>query len=180
MPNPRHVFVVHGRDDQARLATWGFLQALDLRPLDWEENVRSSGSAAPFLGQVLARAFEKSQAAVVLLTPDDAASLHPNLHQAAEPDYETKPTGQARPNVLFEAGMAFALQPRRTVILEFGRLRPFSDIGGLNVVRVDGSVSRLKQVAERLRVAGCDVNDRGVDWLDARRFAGLDAYTRRP
>jgi predicted nucleotide-binding protein len=180
MPNPREVFVIHGRDDEARSAIWGFLQAVDLRPLDWEEIVQKTGSAAPFLGEAVARAFDDIQAAVVLLTPDDAASLHPSLHGPNEPDHETKPTGQARPNVLFEAGMALALQPDRTVIIEVGHLRPFADLGGRNVIRFDGTVPKLKKIVERLKIAGCAVNDRGTDWLDTTRFAGLDAYTRRP
>jgi predicted nucleotide-binding protein len=179
-PNPRSVFVIHGRDEEARRALWGFLRALDLLPRDWEEIVRSTGGTAPFLGDVVAEAFRGIQAAVVLLTPDDAASLHPNLHDAHEPDYETKPTGQARPNVLFEAGMALALHPNRTVIIEIGHLRPFSDLGGRNVIRFDGTPKALQKIAQRLITAECAVNTGGTDWLDASRFTGLDAYTRRP
>lgn len=180
MPDTRTVFVIQDRDEEARKALYGFLRALDLRPVEWEENVHKTGSAAPFLGDVLARAFEDTQAAIVLLTPDDVASLHPNLHGANEPDYETRPTGQPRANVLFEAGMALALHPQRTIIIEIGQLRPFSDIGGRNVIRFDGSVEKLKKIAQRLKNAGCTINDTGTDWLDTTRFTGLDAYTRRP
>jgi predicted nucleotide-binding protein len=180
MPNTRDVFVIHGRDEQARKAVWHFLQALDLRPIEWEECVSKTGSATPFLGDVVAGAFEDIQAAVVLLTPDDVASLHPTLHDAIEPDYERNPTGQPRPNVLFEAGMALALHPTRTIILEIGHLRPFSDLGGRNVIRLGDTVEKLHKIVQRLKTAGCAVNDTGTDWLDITRFTGLDAYTRRP
>lgn len=178
MPDGRHVFVIHGRDEQARRAVWSFLQDLDLRPLDWEEHVQRTDKPLPYLGEVLDTAFEHNQAAVVLMTPDDGASLHAGLREPGEPPHETVVTGQARPNVLFEAGMALGRQPERTVIIEIGRLRPFSDLGGRNVIRFDGTAKSLNKIVARLRVAGCAVNTTGTDWLDASRFAGLAAYSR--
>lgn len=179
MPNPRDVFVIHGRDDQARKAIWRWLQSIDLHPIDWEEMVRGTDSAAPFLGQLLQDAFADVQAALVLLTPDDGAFLHESLRGEDDPEHETRTTGQARPNVLFEAGMALALHPTRTVLVQIGRVRPFSDIGGRAVVKFDGSATSLQKIVNRLQVAGCAVNTRGTDWLDPDRFADLAAYTRR-
>jgi predicted nucleotide-binding protein len=179
MTNPREVFVIHGRDEAVRKAFWGFLQDLDLHPLDWEEIVAKTGSGTPFLGDVLPKAFQDNQAAVVLLTPDDGAYLHPSLREPQDPDHESELTGQARPNVLFEAGMAFAVQPGRTVLIEIGGLRPFSDIGGRNVIKFKPSAESLQKIANRLTIAGCAVNTAGTDWLDLQRFAGLEALTRR-
>jgi predicted nucleotide-binding protein len=178
MPDTRDVFVIHGRDDQARKALWAFLQAIDLHPLDWEEVVRRTGKSSPYMGEVLQQAFEHNQAAIVLLTPDDGASLHPSLHGADEPAFETDVAGQARPNVLLEAGMALGLQPERTVVIEIGRLRPVSDMAGLNVIRFNGTVESLNKIAGRLAGAGCAVNTHGTDWLDVTRFKNLAAYTR--
>ncbi|MFY1659698.1 nucleotide-binding protein [Micromonospora sp. WMMD1274] len=178
MPNPREVFVIHGRDEQARRALWRFLQALDLHPLDWEEIVRRTGTGVPYMGEVLARAFEENQAAVVLCTPDDGALLHHDLRSEHEPAYETGLTGQPRQNVLIEMGMALAVQPRRTVIIEIGTLRPASDTTGRNVIRFDGSTPSLQKIAGRLEGAGCAVNRDGTDWLDTEPFSRLDAYRR--
>jgi predicted nucleotide-binding protein len=178
MPNPRDVFVIHGRDHEARRAVWGFLQAIDLHPLDWEEIVRRTGRPMPYTGEVLRQAFQDNQVAIVLMTPDDGASLHPDLQDASEPPYETKVTGQARPNVLLELGMALALQPGRTLVIEIGTLRPASDIAGLNVIRFDGTVASLHRIAQRLEAAGCAVNTKGQDWLDVARFADLGAHHR--
>lgn len=178
MPDPRDVFVIHGRDDQARRALWAFLRALDLHPMEWEEVVRRTGGPSPHIGEILRQAFEHNQAAIVLLTPEDGASLHPSLQEPNDPAYETEVTGQARPNVLFEAGMALGLQPERTLVIEIGRLRPVSDLAGLNVVRFNGTVESLNKIAVRLAGAGCTVNTRGSDWLDVSRFQDLAAYTR--
>ena len=177
-PNPRDVFVVHGRDEQARLALWRFLRAIDLHPLDWEEVVQRTADGAPYIGAVLAKAFEANQAAIVLCTPDDGALLHPELRQPREPAYETELTGQVRPNVLIEMGMALAVQPRRTVIVEIGDLRPASDVAGRNMIRFDGQVGSLQAIARRLQVIGCQVNLGGTDWLDTKPFENLDAYRR--
>jgi predicted nucleotide-binding protein len=178
MPDPREVFLIHGRDQPARRALRGFLHALDLRPLDWEEIVRRTGSGAPYNGEVLAKAFEQNQAAIVLCTPDDGALLHKDLRGEREPAYEVQMTGQVRPNVLIEAGMALALQPDRTVIVQIGDLRPASDLTGRNTIAFDGSAESLHAIAQRLAAAGCSVDTTGTDWLDTSRFAGLDAYRR--
>ena len=178
MPNPREVFVIHGRDSQARLALWRFLQAIDLHPLDWEEVVSRTKGGVPYMGEVLAKAFEENQAAIALCTPDDGAMLHPDLRGSHEPAHETELTGQVRPNVLIETGMALAVQPLRTVIIEIGDLRPASDVLGRNVIRFDGKVESLVKIAGRLETVGCAVNTSGTDWLDTRPFADLDAYRR--
>lgn len=177
----RDILVVHGRDHECLDAFWGFLQDLDLRPLDWEDLVADTGSTTPFLGDVVDRALRyRCQAALVLMTPDDVVHLHPELHGYAEPEFETKPAGQPRPNVLFEAGIAFGLFPTRTVLVEVGELRPISDLGGRNVIKFDASVESLKKIADRLRVADCPLNTTGTRWLNTQRFARLAALTRRP
>jgi hypothetical protein len=48
------------------------------------------------------------------------------------------------------------------------------------VIRFDGSAEAIKKVLHRLEVAGCAVDDSGVDWLDPDRFAGLATYRRGP
>jgi hypothetical protein len=71
---------------------------------------------------------------------------------------------QPRPNVLFEAGMALARDEDRTIIVELGQIKSFSDIHGRHVVRLDNSTSKRQDLAHRLRTAGCAVNLDGTDW----------------
>lgn len=174
----RNVFVVHGRDEQVRREMFELLRRLDLRPLEWEDLVKATGHTSPFLGDVVAHATSVAQAAVVLMTPDDLAMLHPSLHGADERPHETRPTGQPRPNVLIELGMALAAYPERTLIVEIGRLRPIADLEGRNVIRFDGSESAIGKIVERLKLAGCEVGDSGADWRRTRPFEGLQAYRR--
>jgi predicted nucleotide-binding protein len=162
--DPTKVMVVHGRDDDARRAMFGFLEAIGLMPLEWGQLVAETGSAAPYMGQVLKKAFETAKAVVVLFTPDDEAWLKEAFHKPDDPPDETQPTPQARPNVLFEAGMALGVHPDRTVLIELGRLRPFSDIYGRHVIRLNGTEGPLREIARRLHTAGCAVDDSKIDW----------------
>ena len=175
----RNVFVVHGRDEQVRREMFALLRRLDLHPLEWEDLVRATGKATPYLGEVVANAPSQAQAAMVLLTPDDVAKLHPQLLDEDEPDYETQLTCQPRQNVLIELGMVLMAYPERTLIVEVGRLRHVSDTAGLNVIRFDGSATALGKVVERLKQAECQVNDTGSDWRDTAPFEHLAAYRRQ-
>ncbi|MFB8077409.1 CATRA conflict system CASPASE/TPR repeat-associated protein [Streptomyces sp. NPDC056013] len=172
----RTVFVVHGRDDQARDALFTFLRALDLRPLEWETLVAGTGSAAPYLGEVIGHAVRRAQATLVLMTPDDVVNLHPGL--GGDGGDGTGTGLQARPNVLLELGMALAAYPDRTVIVKAGDQREVTDLGGRNFIRLDADPACRRKIADRLRSAGCRVDDTGQDWLAPGLFAALDAYSR--
>lgn len=179
-PTEERVFVVSGRDSAARIAMFEFLLAIGLQPLEWEDLAATSGTGAPHVLQVVKHGFATAQAAVVLFTPDDCGQLHPDFHEPDDLWFERQPAGQPRQNVLFETGMAMALHENRTVVVQIGGIRPFTDLGGLDVIRLDGSVTKLKNIAERLRQAGCRVNSRGDLWMDVDRFAALAAMTRTP
>ncbi|GAA4758308.1 hypothetical protein GCM10023328_47510 [Modestobacter marinus] len=164
-PNPQDVFVIHGRNEPARAALFSFLRSIGLKPIEWSQAIAMTGTGSPYIGEVLDAAFSAAQAIVVLETPDDIAYLHPSLTYPADPDCDAQP--QPRPNVLFEAGMAMGRDPRRTVIVELGRVRVFSDIHGRHVVRLDNSVSKRQDLADRLKAAGCAVDLSGRDWHEA-------------
>ena len=167
----REVFVVHGRNLTARDEVFNFLRAIDLHPLEWSVAVQATGKPSPYIGEILDAAFSRAHAIVVLFTPDDEARLREPLRSGHELPHETQLTGQARPNVLFESGMAMARSQDRTILVELGTLRPFSDIAGLHVVRMDGSSKRRQDLAKRLERAGCPVNLEGTDWHTAGDFA---------
>ena len=101
------------------------------RPIEWDEAVSFTGEGSPFTGQILDRAFSQAQAVIVLVTGDDLARLGTRFQKAGDPPHERELTPQARPNVLFEAGMAFGRNPERTILVSLGDSRPFSDIFGV-------------------------------------------------
>jgi predicted nucleotide-binding protein len=175
----RKVFVVHGRNLEVRDAMHEFLRSIGLQPLEWEEAVRHAGVGAPHIGEILRHAFARVQAVIVLLTGDDEARLRSHLSGQEGADLSYRP--QARPNVLFEAGMAFATHPARTILVQIGELRPFSDIAGRHVIRFDGSPEHRRCLATRLETVGCAIDLQNDAWLSAGDFgAALQAPPRRP
>jgi predicted nucleotide-binding protein len=158
------VFVVHGRNDALRTDLFGLLRTFDLHPLEWSELVRDFGKGVPYIGQLLDRAFEIAQAVVVLMSPDERVELL-DEHNEGAPDAGF----QARPNVIFEAGMALGRSPDRTVIVEVGPVRPFSDLAGRHMVRLNDrpdskDMKGRQDLGRRLEALGCPVQMGGSDW----------------
>jgi len=166
------VFVVHGRDEQARRDMFEFLRAIGLHPIEWAEALGMTATGAPFIGEVLDRALDSVFAVVVVITPDDEARLRPLFVKPHDPEYEKTYTAQARPNVLFEAGMAFGRRPEKTILVQLGNtIRPFSDIAGRYVIHLDGSAQSRRTFVAILKRVGCPVKDEGTDWLQVGTFA---------
>jgi hypothetical protein len=147
-----------------------FLRAIGLQPLEWSQAVAATGEGTPYVGRILDEAFSIAQAVVVLMTPDDEARLRKQFQKDHDEPYENQLTGQARPNVLFEAGMAMGRDERRTVVVQVGNLRPFSDVGGRHVVRLNNSGPKRQELADRLKTAGCIVDLSGTDWHSTGSF----------
>lgn len=173
------VFVVHGRNGKAARAMFSFLRAIGLRPTEWSQAVAATGDGSPYLGRILEAAFDQAQAIVVLMTPDDVVHLDP-AYADGDDDPETRPAGQARPNVLFEAGMAMGRDEKRTILVELGNLRVPTDIVGRHVVRLDGSTERRQDLAQRLRTAGCAVDQSASHWMTEGDFTPPSASAGLP
>jgi predicted nucleotide-binding protein len=160
------VFVVHGRNTVARDGMFDFLRAIRLHPIDWSEAVRLTGKGSPYIGEVLDAAFAEARAVVVLMTPDEVAYLR--TEYAYRPDEsDLQPSGQPRPNVLFEAGMALGRDAARTIMVQLGDLREFSDVAGRHAIRLDGGVAGREEIAARLETAGCRIDLGGEGWRTA-------------
>lgn len=164
---------------------FGFLRALGLRPLEWDTAIGLTAKASPYIGEVLDAAFNHAQAVVVLMTPDEVAYLDQRWASGAGDD-QTNPAPQARPNVLFEAGMALGRNPDHTLLVEVGSVRPFSDVGGRHAIRLSNDAASRQSFVTRLRNTGLDVEALGTDWLTVGDFtaeppgAGLPLGRRIP
>lgn len=172
IPSKRGVFVVHGRNVLATEALETFLRSIDLRPIDFLRALRVTGSASPYIGNAIEKGFDIAQAVVVLLTGDDLARLRADYLRDNDEDFERRLTPQARPNVIFEAGRAFGSHPMRTVLVQIGDVRPFSDIAGRHVVFMNNTAERRVELGQKLMTAGCAVDISGTAWLSAGDFEG--------
>jgi predicted nucleotide-binding protein len=168
-PNPREVVVIHGRDTPRTAFFFELLRRLELRPIAFHELITRAGSDNPPIREVLRSAFAQSQAVIVLFTGDDLAGLRPDQPGAPEGNHaagEAGPTPQPNPHVIFEAGIAVALQQARTIIVEMPPLRGFLDLADVQVVRFStGAPEERHQLVRRLRAAGCDIATAGDEWM---------------
>lgn len=164
------VFVVHGRNEQIRSAMFTFLRDVDLNPVEWGQALKATGKATPYIAEALEAAIKDVAAVVVLITPDDIVRLKEQFLSKNDGDDERKPQGQARPNVLFESGMAFARHPEKTIFVTFGRVKAFTDIGGMHLVRMNNTAKRRMELVDKLQTAKADAKTDGrADWLDETR-----------
>jgi len=166
----RNVFVVHGRDETSRKSIYSFLRSIGLHPMEWSEAVTLTKKGTPSIGDILDAVFEKAQAVVVLMTPEEEVRLLPDFIRPDDALHEREVARQPRPNVLFEAGIAMGRYPNRTVLLQLGEIRSFSDIRGLHIIRMNNSLKRRQEFAQRLENAGCPVNLKGTDWQSTGEF----------
>jgi predicted nucleotide-binding protein len=166
------VFVVHGRDEGLRKSMFEFLRALSLNPMEWSKAVLlpRKGGANPHVDDILDAAMARVQAVVVIFSPDDLARLKESLLGKGEKRTEGKLQGQPRPNVIFEAGLALGRHPDKTLLVQIGSVRGFSDIAGKHLVRLTNDVAKRKDVANRLGKIGCRVDLGGDDWMTAGNF----------
>jgi predicted nucleotide-binding protein len=162
--------VVHGRNEPLRKDLFSFLRSLALQPLEWRKAIEAAGKGSPHISEIIDAAFNEAVAVVVLLSPDDQVRLSEQFQRPGDPPYEKELVGQARPNVLFEAGMAFGRNPNSTVLIQVGDVKPFSDVGGRHVTRLANDPESRSEVVTKLKNAGCAVDDGGTDWYSVGDF----------
>jgi predicted nucleotide-binding protein len=173
------VFVVHGRDIALRKSMFDFLRSLALNPMEWEQAVDHAKGNNPDVGNIIETAMARVQAVVVMFSPDELAYLKEQFWAADDRHGEGEPAGQARPNVIFEAGLALGAHPEKTVIVQVGKVRPFSDIAGKHLVKLSDAAGTRNDLANRLAKIGCEVNRVGSDWMTAGTFVPTEAKSAR-
>ncbi|WP_078988350.1 TIR domain-containing protein [Streptomyces sp. WM6372] len=169
MPNTKRVFVVHGRDHQMRDELIGFLKGLGLHCLTWGQAralaVGNHTIGDPTIEQIIDAGMEECQVIVVLMTPDEWVTLKPAFAESVEEESRFE---QSRPNVIYEAGLARGKYPDRTIIVEAGASRTFTDLAGVHRInlRQNSGKGDLKLSLERL----CEINAIS-DWANRGDFS---------
>jgi predicted nucleotide-binding protein len=153
------VFVVHGRDDYAHRELSKFLHHIGLRVYSWNQAKLDAPGSTPTTLEIVRTGLNHCQAIIVLFTPDDIAHVRPDFAKSDDGPHETQPTGQARQNVIFEAGMAIAAAPDKTILVRYGKTREISDISGHNWTSLSNSWEERKLFVEQLKKLELDVDD---------------------
>lgn len=158
------VFVVHGRDMRPVEVIKQYLLYLGLHVMPWSEAVRLTGESQPHTYDVVKAGMDGAAAVIVIFSPDDEARVKADFSGDGDPDRTVQ--GQARQNVLLEAGMAFATERQRTIFIKSAPTRDISDIAGFNWVKLDGRWDSRKDLKNRLESAGAAVRPGDYDLSD--------------
>jgi len=172
LPDKKKVFIIHGRNVDARIAIEHFLKALGLAALDFDQIAADMGTE--FVGNIVAEGLNRAHGIVSLFTPDEYSALATPL-RGGQTGREVE-RWQARPNVIFEAGMAFATARERSVIVTLGGdVSLFSDVAGIHILRLDNTIQSRNKFRQKLIGMGCEVDLRGDSYTDPARSGDFDA-----
>lgn len=172
-PDPKKVFIIHGRNLRAKKAVEQFLRSLGLTPIDFEQLAADLGAA--FIGEIVRTGLSQAQGIVALFTADEIAHLRPD-HYEPHDGQEDKERWQARPNVIFEAGMAYGMAPERTILAVLGgQTKLFSDVKGIHLTYLSNNHGARKRLRQKLIGAKCDVDLRVDAWDDPEVSGNFDS-----
>ncbi len=172
------VYVVYGYNHAVRDAMYAFLEALELQPITKEVAVSWTGEGSPFADRIIDAAFKHAQAVIVLFTGDDRVRLRSTLRKRREGAHENAFI-QPRQDQIFEAGYAFGHSPERTILVQVGQMQLFSDIDGRYIPNFTGKEHERIDLINRLKGAGCIVNDNGDAWRSAGNFSYPQGKSKR-
>ncbi len=143
--NTKEVFVIHGRDNEAKETVARFLTRLALTPVILHEQ--------PNQGRTIIEKFERNAQvgfAVALLTPDDVGALK---------NEEKNLKLRARQNVVFELGYFLGrLGRERVCALTKGDVEIPSDYDGVVYIPLDDSEGWKMKLIKELKNVGFDVD----------------------
>jgi predicted nucleotide-binding protein len=153
---PTRVFIIHGRNQLLvdELRKWLDAMGLDAKGFD---ELRADMRGSPTIMDVVQKGIDEADAVLALFTPDEIAFLRPQLQTQHDKEVD-RMRWQARPNVIFETGLAFGLAGRdKTLILVAGDLDLFSDVGGVHYMRVPQDAAQRETLRRTLVAMGLNV-----------------------
>ncbi len=139
--NNRRVFIVHGRDEAAKISIARFIEKLELEAVILHEQASTGMTIIEKLERHTDVAY-----AIVLLTPDDVGSLRNNTDNLKS---------RARQNVIFEHGYLNAkLGRQRVCALVKEDTEIPSDLSRIVYIELDESDAWKLKLAKEMRDAG--------------------------
>jgi Predicted nucleotide-binding protein containing TIR-like domain len=130
------VFLVHGRDSEARDAITEFLETIGVKVVTWSYALSALDLNDRDIWRIVGKGFDLSHAVVVLSTPDEVSFLRPELWQPHDSPTAKGPRFQPRQNVLLELGYALLKGESRTIHITVGDVAPPTDRDGKWTARI--------------------------------------------
>lgn len=141
----KRAFIIYGRDVSAYDQLGKFVSAIGLQQLSFEEV--AGRTATSFVADIVTQGIREADVVIAFFTPDEQAVLFDPVTGSYLDSDETS-RWQARPNVIFEAGLASGVSREKTVIVTLGTdVRLLSDLHG--IYYVDLKDRRAKEILRR-------------------------------
>ncbi|PHN27143.1 TIR domain-containing protein [Pseudomonas sp. ICMP 561] len=145
--NKRNVFIVHGRDNEAKHDVSRFIESLDLKAIVLHEQA----SGGKTIIEKIEHYANDADFALVLYTPCDLGRGVSETKQ--------QPKNRARQNVVFEHGYLMGKLGRENVCaLKKGDIETPNDISGVVYVDLDPAGAWKAEVVKELRSCGYLIN----------------------
>lgn len=153
--SPKHIFIVHGHDSDARDQLELALHRLGLKPFILMNSSSGGKTIIEALEGQIGRDYT-SDFGIVLMTPDDFGYSKKDGKDKAEP--------RARQNVILEAGMLLSSLTRaRMAIVVKGHLEMPSDLQGIIHLGYNEHVKEIiPKLCQRLKEAGFDIDSNQI------------------
>lgn len=146
--NKRKVFIVHGRDNEAKLEVARLIETMGLQSIILHE--QASGGMT--IIEKIERYSNDADFALILYTACD--------HGRGAHESKVHPRNRARQNVVFEHGYFMAKLGRENVCaLVRGEIETPNDISGVVYVDFDAPGAWKAEVAKELKACGYEIND---------------------
>ena len=172
------VFIIHGRDSEAHRELVRFISAIGLQELPFETVADGLGST-PFIADVVTTGIQKADAVIALFTPDEQAVLYDPQSGRSLGREERASRWQARPNVMFEAGVAFGYSKREPILTLLGAdVSLFSDVAGRHFIRLEDSKAK-RQLFNRLNATVGPLKPIAADWENSTASGDFAKCVRR-
>jgi len=166
MNDSKKVFVIYGRDKQLYEYIQKVLCAFGLSPLLWHEARAQAQKHKPIVHtlDIVKRALSQSKVMLALLSPDEVVTLKKNHQNVDERDLaDIFPSEQARPNVIFEIGLAIGLarNGQKIHVIVCNKCRLLSDFAGVEYLKLEYDDFRgfVKSLRTCLHTDGLKVDD---------------------
>jgi hypothetical protein len=172
------VFIIYGRDSDAHDELVKFIRAVGLDELPFEAVADGLGPN-PFIADVVITGIQKADAVIALFTPDEQAVLYDPQSGRSLSREERGSRWQARPNVMFEAGVAFGHSKREPILTVLGAdVSLFSDVAGKHFIRLEASKAK-RQLFNRLNAIVGPLAPTATDWETSTASGDFARCVRR-
>lgn len=168
-PGRPKVFILHGRDSQAQKALGDFVTVLGAEVINYSRAINPAATDTHVM-EMVERRIDSADAVIVLFTPDEYIALQPRFRVPTENPANVL-RWAPRPNVLLEAGLAWARAKKKTILVRLGpaglRFADISDLAGFHYrdLTTDQGTSGLVQLLKSL----IPTLDDSIDAVDRAR-----------